>query len=59
MKELAKTIVRRLLAQRGLVITRVGKASNNFSLGYISASKTVSTAEHEGLYVEVLSEKLF
>jgi SAM-dependent methyltransferase len=59
MKELAKTIVRRLLAQRGLVITRVGKASNNFSLGYISASKTVSTAEHEGLSVCEYVEKLW
>ncbi|MDI6729866.1 MAG: hypothetical protein QMD44_13215 [Thermodesulfovibrionales bacterium] len=52
MKEYVKKAVKRFLAQRGLVITRV-------SLGHISAKKTVSAAEREGLSVCDYVEKLW
>ena len=51
MKALAKRLVKRFLSQRGLAITRIGVGSNKSSLGYISASETVSAAEREGLSV--------
>ena len=59
MKELAKKVVIKLLAQRGLAITRVGKASNKSSLVYKSARETVSAAEREGLSVCDYVEKLW
>lgn len=51
MKELVKRVVKRLLSQRGLAITRIGDASKKSGRGYISASETVSAAEREGLSV--------
>jgi SAM-dependent methyltransferase len=61
MKTLLKKGLKRLLALRGLAITRIGGTSNTSSLGYISAKETVSSAERAGLsvcdYVEKLWEK--
>ena len=57
MKELAKKVVKRLLAQMGLAITQVGETAKTF--GYISAKETVSAAEREGLSVCDYVEKLW
>lgn len=59
MKTLAKKILNLLLAQKGLVITRIGETTNRSSLGYISAKETVSAAEREGLSVCDYVEKLW
>lgn len=53
MKALAKKILKRILAQRGLTITSVG------TLGYLSAKETVSAAESDGLSVCDYVEKLW
>jgi SAM-dependent methyltransferase len=59
MKTLVKNGLKRLLAQRGLAITRLGETSNSSSLGYISAKETVSAAERAGLTVCDYVEKLW
>ena len=52
MKELAKSVVRKFLSQKGLAVIRVGdKNSNQPSLQYIAAGQIVSAAERERLSV--------
>lgn len=52
MKELAKSVVRKLLSNRGLDITRIGeKKGDQPVFHYIAAAEVVSASEREGLSV--------
>ena len=59
MKTLLKKGLKRLLAQRGLAITRIDDISKASSLVYTSARETVSAAERAGLSVCDYVEKLW
>lgn len=59
MKKLLKKGLKKLLAQRGLAITRIGETSSASSLGYIAADETVSAAKRAGLSVCDYVEKLW
>ncbi len=50
-KNVTKTVVKKLLAKRGLVIRPLNETVPKCSLGYISAEETVSAARREGLSV--------
>jgi hypothetical protein len=58
MKDLAKSVVKKLLSQGGLTITRTGAASQKTS-SYLPAKETVSAAVREGLSVCDYVEKLW
>ena len=56
--ELTLRPIKRVMSRMGFTVTRIGSNSNDNSLGYISAKKTVAGAKLEGLsicdYVEAL-----
>lgn len=56
---ITKNGIKKLLARKGLTITRIGTTSDVSSQGYISTKETVSAAEREKLSICDYVEKLW